>query len=259
MRRIHTIDVERRIGLGITQRLSIAQHVGEVRSFGFHPSQDIIARAVQDAIDFSQDIGGSPLAQPLDHRDPPGNRGFIFQRRAFGFGVGREPDPVVRDHRLVRRDERFARRNRSARQLQRWPVCATDQFDDDIDIAARRQRLRVIDPVETRQIDSTVAVTVTGIYGDDLDRPSRTSRDQLPVGVEQFDDTAAHSAQPGERDFQWFVHARRYLQQAYLAQALLQIIVRCNRFGVIVGSFGTDALGQCPDREIGRQMKEERH
>ncbi|MFM5923551.1 MAG: homoserine dehydrogenase [Novosphingobium sp.] len=53
-------------------------------------------------------MGRGAFAQALDHRDPARHRGFEFQRRLVGFGLGRQFQPVVRDHRLVGGDQRFA-------------------------------------------------------------------------------------------------------------------------------------------------------
>ena len=49
MRRIHAIDVEGRIGLGVAQLLRVSQNLGEFPAALAHLRQDVVAGAVQDA------------------------------------------------------------------------------------------------------------------------------------------------------------------------------------------------------------------
>src|SRR3954463_12782870 len=51
LRGVVTVDVKRWIGLGITQTLRIFQAFGERQALLLHPGQDIIAGAVEDAVD----------------------------------------------------------------------------------------------------------------------------------------------------------------------------------------------------------------
>src|SRR3546814_5039428 len=115
MRRVDAVDVETRVGLGIALRLRVGERVGEARAVSLHLRQDIIAGAVEDAIDARDLVRRGALADRLDHWNAARDRGFIFQRRVLLLGDPREVEPVVRDHRLVRGDERLARAERVAR------------------------------------------------------------------------------------------------------------------------------------------------
>ena len=55
MRGVGAVDVKRRVGFGITQRLRFFQHVGEIAPFLCHFGEDVVAGAVdnaRDALDF---------------------------------------------------------------------------------------------------------------------------------------------------------------------------------------------------------------
>src|SRR3546814_5076950 len=79
VRGVDAVNVERGIGLGISEFLRILQHVGEGVSLLFHGGENIIAGAIQYAVDAADRIGGRAFAQALDDRDAPCNSRFIFQ------------------------------------------------------------------------------------------------------------------------------------------------------------------------------------
>ena len=79
---VDAVDVEARIGLGIAQLLRLRQHVGELAARLAHRRQDVVAGAVEDAVDALDPIGGEPLAQRLDDRDAAGDRRLIGERDA---------------------------------------------------------------------------------------------------------------------------------------------------------------------------------
>ncbi len=83
---IVAVDVERRIGLGIAKTLRVLQALGERQSFLFHTGQDVIAGAVEDAID-AIDVGtGETFAQRFDHGDRSANGRLEIQCAAMLLG-----------------------------------------------------------------------------------------------------------------------------------------------------------------------------
>src|SRR4030081_1760484 len=69
LRGVVTVDVEGRVGLRVTEALGVLQTFGERQAFLFHPGQDVVAGAVEDAVD-AVDVGaGKAFAQGLYHRD----------------------------------------------------------------------------------------------------------------------------------------------------------------------------------------------
>ena len=91
LRGVVAVDVERRIGLGVAEPLRVLQAFGERQAFLLHPGQDVIAGAVEDAVD-AVDVGaGEALAQGLDHRDGGADRRLEIQRAAVLLGELRQP------------------------------------------------------------------------------------------------------------------------------------------------------------------------
>ena len=82
-----------RVGLGVAQRLRLGQHVGEVAAGLAHRGQDVVAGAVEDAVDARDPVGGEPLAQRLDDRDAAGDRRLEGERDALRLGQARERRP----------------------------------------------------------------------------------------------------------------------------------------------------------------------
>ena len=80
VRRVHAVDVERRIGLGIAQFLRLGQHVGKAAAGLAHLRQDVIAGAVQDAIDPREAVARKSFPQRLYDRYAAGHGGLEIER-----------------------------------------------------------------------------------------------------------------------------------------------------------------------------------
>src|SRR5215468_4422592 len=79
LRGVVAVDVERRVGLGIAEPLRVLQAFGKRQSLLLHPAQDVVAGAVENAVD-AVDIGsGKALAQRLDDRNASGHGRFVIQ------------------------------------------------------------------------------------------------------------------------------------------------------------------------------------
>ena len=78
MRGVVALDVEARIGLGVAEALGGRETFGEGEVLLLHPGQDVVAGAVQDAVDAGDRVAGERLAEGLDDREcrrrpPPRN------------------------------------------------------------------------------------------------------------------------------------------------------------------------------------------
>jgi hypothetical protein len=100
MRGVDAIDVGRRVGLRVAERLGFGEHVGEVALLLAHGGEDVVAGAVQDAGDAGDAIGGQTLPQGLDHGNAAGDGGLEGQR-----GGAWQGGAVDRDQRLVGGDD----------------------------------------------------------------------------------------------------------------------------------------------------------
>ena len=61
VRGVEAADVEGRIGLGVALGLRLRQHVGERAVLALHLGQDVVAGAVEDAVDAAHLVGGERL------------------------------------------------------------------------------------------------------------------------------------------------------------------------------------------------------
>jgi hypothetical protein len=86
------------------------------------------------------------------------------------------------------------------------PVRSADQLDHHVRARMARQFGHVVDPVEARDVDAAVLVALTRGDRDDLDRPARTARDQLGIGVDQANDARTHGSKAGKSNAQRFGH-----------------------------------------------------
>ena len=204
MRGIDTLDIESRVGLGISEPLRFGERLAKVRAGRFHFRQDVIAGAVEDAVNLGQRIGAGPFAQALHHRNPAGNRRFEFERRALGFGEFGKREAVVRDHRLVGSHDALVLTQRRTRKRQRRPVGAAHQLDHHIDILAPGELCHVVFPRITRKIDAAILGAITRAHRDHFDRAASAGCDEIVIGAEQTDHADADRAESGNRNAQRF-------------------------------------------------------
>ena len=76
------VDVEGRVGLGVAQPLGCGEALGERQALVLHAGQDVVAGAVEDAVDAADRVAGEGLAQRLDDRDAAGRRGLEIEADA---------------------------------------------------------------------------------------------------------------------------------------------------------------------------------
>src|SRR5439155_22724101 len=76
VRGVDAVDVEPGIGLGIAELLCLGEDVGEVATAIAHRREDIVAGAVEDAVNAPEAVGRQTLAQCLDDRDAARDRGL---------------------------------------------------------------------------------------------------------------------------------------------------------------------------------------
>ena len=101
LRGVVALDVERRIGLGVAEPLRLLQALGERQLLPLHAREDVVAGAVEDAVDARDRVAGKPLAQRLHDRDGAADRGLEIERDLVLLGERRERDAMARQQRLV--------------------------------------------------------------------------------------------------------------------------------------------------------------
>ena len=178
-----------------------------------HAGEDVIAGAVEDAVDARDLIAGEAVAQRLDDRNAAGNRRLEAERRALGLGELGEMKPVLGDQRLVGRDDGLAVAERRLDRGIGHAIRAADQFDKDIDVGRARQRHGIAEPGKAGEID--VARLVAALRRDrgDSDMAPRSRRQSGGLTVEKLDERGADGAKAGDAETQGRRHPKIQLNR----------------------------------------------
>ena len=140
------LDVERRIGLRIAEPLRVLQAVGKRQALLLHAGEDVIAGAVEDAVDARELVADEALAQRLDDRNAARDRGLEIQRHVIALGERRELHAMLRKQRLVGGHHMLAGLERGLDRAFGGVAGAADQFDEHIDAGVARERERIAEP-----------------------------------------------------------------------------------------------------------------
>ena len=202
LRGVVALDVESRIGLGIAEPLRFLQTLGERHLVLLHPGQDVVAGAVEDAVDALERVAGQPFAQGLHDRNGAADRGLEIKRDVMLFRERGELDAVLGEQRLVGGDHRFARRQRRLDRALGRIAGAADQFDEHVDVGRARQRHRIGEPFHLLEIDAAILGPRARADRDDLDRAPATRGERLALARHLGDQGGADRAQSGDTDFQ---------------------------------------------------------
>ena len=117
-----------------------------------------------------------PLRQRLDDRDAPRHRRLEPERHPRRLRRLRQRLPMPRQHRLVRRDQMPPLRQRRLRGRLGRPVLAAHHLDDEVDVAAPRQRHRVVLPAVAAKVDPAIPAPRPRRDRRDRHRPARPAR-----------------------------------------------------------------------------------
>ena len=130
---VEAADVEGGIGLGVALRLRFLEDIGEGAMLFQHLRQDVVAGAVEDAVDAADLVGGQRFAHGLDDRDAAGDRRLEVERDAVLLGQPRQLGAVLGQQRLVGGDDVLAGAQRGLDGGFGRAVVAADQLDEDVD------------------------------------------------------------------------------------------------------------------------------
>ena len=216
LRGVVAIDVERRIGLGIAEPLRVLQAFGKRQAFLLHPGQDVIAGAVEDAVDAVDGGAGQPLAQRLDDGDRSAHRRLVIQRAAVLLGGLRQPHAVLGDQRLVGGDHRLAGFQRGLDRRQRRIAGTAHQFDEAVDAGIVGQRQRAFGPFDAAQIELALLHLRARGDGDDAHAAAAARRQRPRLLFDEADDFGANGAEPRYAHFQGCDHDQKNLREKLL-------------------------------------------
>ena len=202
MRRVETADVEGGIGFRVAELLRLAEALREGQTPRFHSGQDVVAGAVQDAIDALDGIAGQSLAQGFDDRNAARDRRLEGKRDALFLGERGEPHAVLGEQRLVGGDEGFARAESGFRRRKRGALLAPDQFDEKIDAGRPCQSHAIVEPGEAGEIDPPLLLPLAGRDSGYRDLPAGPAPERLGLPAEQRYNRGSNGAKTGNSDAQ---------------------------------------------------------
>ena len=193
VRGIVAVNVQVRRRLGVALLLRVGEHGVEIRALQFHPGEDVIAGAVDDAVQRFDAVADKTFAQRFDYGNTAANAGFVIKIGAVFFGRGKQLLAVRGQQRLVGRDDRFAELERGENHRP-GDARAADQFGDDV-------HLRIVDdalPVQRheRTWDLIRPRFVERLHGDlaDGDFHADARGHEAAVELERVKHAAAHGA-----------------------------------------------------------------
>ena len=185
---VDAVDVEAGIGLGVARRLRFGEHDVEVAAGLAHGGQDVVAGAVEDAVEPAHPVADQALAQRLDDRDAARHRRLEGEDAASLLGQRCDLPAVHRQQRLVGGDDVLARAQRCLHQTARHAARAADQLDHDVDVGCGGQRHRVPFPAHAGEVDVALLGLAARAHGDQLERPAAAQRQQPAVLGQKLDD-----------------------------------------------------------------------
>ena len=143
---VEAADVEGGIGFRIAEALRFGEAIFERDFLGFHLRQDVVAGAVQNAVDARYFVAGEALAQRLDDRDAARDRRLELEGDARGLRPCRQVEAVVGKHRFVGGDHAFAGVERGAGRGESRAALPADQLDEAIDVRTLREGDGIVVP-----------------------------------------------------------------------------------------------------------------
>ena len=133
VRGVETADVEAGIGFRIALRLRFLEHVGKGAMLLEHLREDVVAGAVENAVDAPDFIAGERFPHGLDDRDAASDRRLEVEGNVVFLGKPRELSAVLGEQRLVGRHHMLARAQRRLDGGLGRTILAADQLDEDVD------------------------------------------------------------------------------------------------------------------------------
>jgi len=130
-RRVEALDIGRRVGLGITERLGLAHRVGEALPGRVHLVEHVVGRAVDDPHDLAHGVAGEGFAQRPQQRYAARHRRLEVEVDAMLGGGGIQGRAVLGEESLVGRDDRGTVRH-GAQDEGAGGLDAADDLDDDV-------------------------------------------------------------------------------------------------------------------------------
>ena len=131
LRGVVTLDIRRRISLGVPERLRLREDLTEIGALGVHPVEDVVGRAVDDAHDALHPVAGERIAQGPDDGNRARRCSLVVDLRADLVGGLEDLGAVRGKQRLVGGHDICARTD-CLQQVRAGRLDPAHQFDDDV-------------------------------------------------------------------------------------------------------------------------------
>ena len=190
---IPAVDVECRIGLGIAKLDRLRQCLGIIKARLLHPGQDVVARAIENAVDRFDAVADKGIAERLDDRNPSGDRRFKEDRHLMLAGQGKNLLPPLGQQRLVSGDHDPPRADGCRRQIKSLR-CSSNQLDDDPDFRIIQQLLPAVGEKLFRGGDIARLLQIAHDDPAHGKAISGTLRNQIAVPIQILIDPGTHGA-----------------------------------------------------------------
>ena len=193
VRGVYALNVKSRVGFGVTQRLRVFQSCSEVYAFVAHLAQNEISRAVDDAGDPLDTVGGQAFTQGFDDRYTTCDCRFKRDHHAFGMSSCKNFGAMHSQQSFVSRDDVLTCSNRFHHQLLGDAVSAYE-FDNDVNLRVGDDGAGVIDDFHVSAYNSLRTGGVKVCHHRDLDTTASTALDLVLVAIENVKHAAADGA-----------------------------------------------------------------
>jgi hypothetical protein len=191
VRGIHAFDVESGVGLCITQCLGLLQHSVKRQAFVAHLRQNEVGRAIDDAGNPLDAVGGQALAQGFDDGNAPRHRCLESHDDALAVRRFKNLCAMHRQQGFVGGDHVFARSNGGHDQLTGNAIAA-DEFHHDVNIGVGHHRTCIVDHGDMGPHNLAGAIGVQIGHHGDFNAATCAALDFLLVALEHFKSAFAH-------------------------------------------------------------------
>ena len=142
MRRVKAVNVQRGIRLGVAELLRVLKDFVKRQALVLHPRQDVVTRAVQNAMDRLDVVARQALPENADDRNAAADRRAEVDVNPVRLRRVENLLAVLRKQLLVRRHDALLRIESIKNELLRNARTA-DRLDDDLDFGIGNRRGRI--------------------------------------------------------------------------------------------------------------------
>ena len=188
---IHAFNVESGVGLCITQCLGLLQHSVKRQAFVAHLRQNEVGRAIDDAGNPLDAVGGQALAQGFDDGNAPSHRCLESHDDALAVRGFKNLCAMHRQQGFVGGDHMLARLNRGHDQLAGNAIAA-NEFHHDVNLRVGHHRSRIVHQSDVGPHNFARADSIQVRHHGDFNAPPCTALNFLLVAQQHFKRAFAH-------------------------------------------------------------------